>query len=134
VEELLDGEMMSLLPATVRQCLAEPAWWQDELVGLHVVRALCQLVLPAEREGCVRVDNTASPTWDWRGHALVHRTSLVHSGVNLFGPVLIGPHCEIGPNASIFGPTLIEGRSYLGPSVEVRRSLLLAGAEISHMS
>ena len=86
---------------------------------------------PAESEGYERVENVPSPTWDWGGHALVHQTSLVHRGVNLFGPVLIGPHCEIGPNASIFGPTVVEGRSYLGPSVEVRRCLLLAGAEIS---
>jgi NDP-sugar pyrophosphorylase family protein len=134
IEEVLGHEMMSRLPHAVSQCLTEPIWWQDELVGVHVVRALCELDLPAESEGYERVDNVPSPTWDWGGHALVHQTSLVHSGVNLFGPVLIGPHCEIGPNASIFGPTVVEGRSYLGPSVEVRRCLLLAGAEISHMS
>jgi NDP-sugar pyrophosphorylase family protein len=58
----------------------------------------------------------------------------VHSGVNFFGPVLVGPNCEIGPNATIFGPTIIESGAYLGPSVEVRRCLLLAGTEISHMS
>jgi NDP-sugar pyrophosphorylase family protein len=68
------------------------------------------------------------------GHALVHESSLLHTGVNLFGPVLIGPDCEIGPNASIFGPTVIEGRSYLGPSVEIRRCLLLARAEVSHIT
>ena len=58
----------------------------------------------------------------------------MHTGVNLFGPVVVGPHCEIGPNTSIFGPTVIEGFSYIGPSAEVRRCLLLAGAEVSHMS
>jgi bifunctional UDP-N-acetylglucosamine pyrophosphorylase/glucosamine-1-phosphate N-acetyltransferase len=64
----------------------------------------------------------------------VHENSLLHTRVNLFGPVLIGPDCEIGPNASIFGPTVSEGGSYLGTSVEIRRCLLLAGAEVSHMS
>jgi UDP-N-acetylglucosamine diphosphorylase / glucose-1-phosphate thymidylyltransferase / UDP-N-acetylgalactosamine diphosphorylase / glucosamine-1-phosphate N-acetyltransferase / galactosamine-1-phosphate N-acetyltransferase len=133
-KDLLGQEMMSLLPAVVRHCLQEPRWWDDDLRGLHVVRALTELSLPPSCEGYRRVDNVPSPRWDWQGHALVHQSSVVHSGVNLFGPVLIGPSCEIGPNASIFGPTVIEGSSYIGPSVEVRRCLLLAGAEVSHMS
>lgn len=99
-----------------------------------MVRALTTLALPADCDGYRLVDNPPSPRWDWQGHALVHESSLLHTGVNLFGPVLIGPDCEIGPNASIFGPTVIEGRSYLGPSVEIRRCLLLAPAEVSHMS
>ena len=99
-----------------------------------MVRALTTLALPADCDGYRLVDNPPSPRWDWQGHALVHESSLLHTGVNLFGPVLIGPDCEIGPNASIFGPTVIEGRSYLGPSVEIRRCLLLARAEVSHMS
>ena len=134
VESLLGDEMMALLPAVLQHCLTEPRWWQDELQGLHVVRALTALALPAGCDGYRLVDNPPSPRWDWPGHALVHESSLLHTGVNLFGPVLIGPDCEIGPNASIFGPTVIEGRSYLGPSVEIRRCLLLAAAEVSHMS
>ena len=133
-EDLLGEEMMSALPVVVRHCLEEPRWWDDELRGLHVIKALTELALPPRGEGYHRVDNAASPRWDWQGHALVHESSVVHSGVNLFGPVLVGPSCEIGPNASIFGPTVVEGRSYIGPSVEVRRSLLLAGADVSHMS
>ncbi len=133
-EDLLGEEMKSALPVAVRDCLEEPRWWDDELCGLHVIKALTELALPPSYEGYRRVDNVASPRWDWRGHALVHESSVVHSGVNLFGPVLVGPSCEIGPNATIFGPTVVEGRSYIGPSVEVRRCLLLAGAEVSHMS
>jgi bifunctional UDP-N-acetylglucosamine pyrophosphorylase/glucosamine-1-phosphate N-acetyltransferase len=53
---------------------------------------------------------------------------------NFFGPVLVGPDCEIGPNATIFGPTVIESGTYLGPSAEIRRSVLLNGTEISHLS
>ena len=133
-ENLLGDAMMPLLPAALRHCLTEPQWWEDELQGLHVVRALTALALPAGCDGYRRVDNRPSPRWDWQGHALVHESSLLHTGVNLFGPVLIGPDCEIGPNATIFGPTVIEGGSYLGPSVEIRRCLLLARAEVSHMS
>ena len=133
-ENFLGEEMMSALPAAVRHALAEPRWWEDELQGLHVVRGLTALALPPGCDGYRRVDNPPSPRWDWQGHALVHESSTVHSGVNLFGPVVVGPFCEIGPNASIFGPTVIEGRSYVGPGVEMRRCLLLAGAEVSHMS
>jgi UDP-N-acetylglucosamine diphosphorylase / glucose-1-phosphate thymidylyltransferase / UDP-N-acetylgalactosamine diphosphorylase / glucosamine-1-phosphate N-acetyltransferase / galactosamine-1-phosphate N-acetyltransferase len=133
-EDLLCEEIKSALPVAVRDCLEEPRWWDDERRGPHVIKALTELALPPVCEGYRRVDNAASPRWDWQGHALVHESSVVHSGVNLFGPVLVGPSCEIGPNASIFGPTVVEGRSYIGPSVEVRRSLLLAGAEVSHMS
>jgi NDP-sugar pyrophosphorylase family protein len=131
---IVGTEMMSLLPAALRRCLMEPTWWEDELQGLYVVRALTALSLPTGCDGYRLVDNPPSPCWDWQGHALVHENSLLHAGVNLFGPVVIGPDCEIGLNASIFGPTVIEGSSYLGPSVEIRRCLLLAGAEVSHMS
>lgn len=75
-----------------------------------------------------------SAQWRWKGHALVHASSIVHQGVNFFGPVLIGPDCEIGPNATIYGPTLVESGTYLGPGAEVHRSLLLAGAEVAHTS
>ncbi len=133
-QDLLGDEMMSALPKVLQQCLVEPKWWGDELAGLHLVKALTELVLPSSCDGYRRVDNASSPRWDWQGHALVHQSSVVHTGVNLFGPVVVGPQCEIGPNASIFGPTVVEGLSYIGPSAEVRRCLLLAGAEVSHMS
>lgn len=51
-----------------------------------------------------------------------------------FGPVLIGPGCEIGPNAMVYGPTVVESGTYLGPGAEIRRCLLLAGAEVAHTS
>jgi UDP-N-acetylglucosamine diphosphorylase / glucose-1-phosphate thymidylyltransferase / UDP-N-acetylgalactosamine diphosphorylase / glucosamine-1-phosphate N-acetyltransferase / galactosamine-1-phosphate N-acetyltransferase len=132
--DLLGDEVMSALPAPLRQCMADPKWWADELAGLHMMTALTEMVLPSGCDAYRRVDNAPSPRWDWQGHALVHESSVVHSGVNLFGPVVVGPDCELGPNASLFGPTLVEGRSYIGPSVEMRRCLLLAGAEVAHMS
>jgi UDP-N-acetylglucosamine diphosphorylase / glucose-1-phosphate thymidylyltransferase / UDP-N-acetylgalactosamine diphosphorylase / glucosamine-1-phosphate N-acetyltransferase / galactosamine-1-phosphate N-acetyltransferase len=104
------------------------------MAGLLVIHGLSKLVLPPQHEGYRTITGPPSPRWDWQGHALVHQTSVIHSGVSFFGPVLVGPDCEIGPNATIFGPTIIEANSYLGPSAEVRRSLLLDGTEISHMS
>jgi NDP-sugar pyrophosphorylase family protein len=125
---------MSLLPPVLRSCITEADWWKGEMQGLRIIESLTTLALPAEWEGYRAAETTPSRRWPWTGNALVHETSVVHSGVNLFGPVLIGPHCEIGPNATIFGPCLVESNVYLGPSVEVRRSVLLDGAELSHMS
>jgi NDP-sugar pyrophosphorylase family protein len=131
---LLGSEVLSLLPGVVRECITEPRWWADELQGLHVMVALSGLSLPESLKGYRRVDTAKSMQWGWEGHALVHESSIVHRGVNFFGPVLIGPDCEIGPNATVYGPTVIESGTYLGPGAEIRRCLLLAGAEVAHTS
>ena len=131
---LLDGEVLSLLPAVIRDCVNEPCWWQDELQGLHIMAALNDLSLPDTLTGYHTVNTADSAQWRWKGHALVHESSIVHQGVNFFGPVLIGPDCEIGPNATIYGPTVVESSTYLGPGAEIRRCLLLAGAEVAHTS
>jgi NDP-sugar pyrophosphorylase family protein len=130
----LGSEVLSLLPPVVRECITEPRWWQDELQGLHVMSALSDLSLPDGLTGYRRIDTANSLQWRWRGHALVHESCIIHNGVNFFGPVLIGPGCEIGPNATVYGPTVVESATYLGPCAEIRRCLLLAGAEVAHMS
>lgn len=130
----LGARILSSLPPVLRHCLTRQEWWQDELVGVQVMNGLDRLTLPADCEGYRKVIGEPSPRWGRPGHALVHETSVLHSGVSFFGPVLVGPGCEIGPNATVYGPALVESNSYLGPSVEVRRCLLLDGTEISHMS
>lgn len=131
---LLGPFVMSALPPAVRACIGAPQWWRDELQGLHVMNGLDELALPGRLDGYRRIDGAPSRQWPRRGHALVHETSIVHSGVSFFGPVLVGPDCELGPHATIYGPTVVESGSYLGPSAEIRRCLLLAGAEVAHMS
>jgi len=130
----LGSTVLSLLPCVLRDCITEPRWWQDELQGLHVMAGLSELSLPDSLKGYKRVDTAESVQWRWKGHTLVHESSIVHRGVNFFGPVLIGPDCEIGPNATVYGPTVVESGSYLGPGAEIRRCLLLAGAEVAHTS
>jgi carbonic anhydrase/acetyltransferase-like protein (isoleucine patch superfamily) len=131
---VLGDQVLSLLPAVVRECITEPCWWADEMVGLHVMTGLNSLSLPERLAGYRRVETAESVQWRWQGHALVHESSIVHRGVNFFGPVLVGPRCEIGPNATVYGPTVVESGSYLGPGAEIRRCLLLAGAEVAHTS
>jgi bifunctional UDP-N-acetylglucosamine pyrophosphorylase/glucosamine-1-phosphate N-acetyltransferase len=118
----------------IRACIGAPQWWHDELQGLHVMTGLDELSLPDGLAGYRRIDGAPSRQWPRPGHALVHESSIVHAGVSFFGPVLVGPDCELGPHATIYGPTVVESGSYLGPSAEIRRCLLLAGAEVSHMS
>jgi bifunctional UDP-N-acetylglucosamine pyrophosphorylase/glucosamine-1-phosphate N-acetyltransferase len=130
----LNPGMLSILPSVLRDCMTEKEWWQDEMQGLNIMNNLNNLSLPAECDEYRRVESVASPRWRWQGHALVHETSIVHNGVSFFGPVLVGPNCEVGPNATIYGPTIAEANVYLGPSAEVRRCMLLDGTEISHMS
>jgi len=36
-----------LLPPVVRDCVTEPQWWREELLGLHVMNALNDVALPA---------------------------------------------------------------------------------------
>jgi NDP-sugar pyrophosphorylase family protein len=119
---LLGSGVLSLLPPAVREAITDPRWWRDELAGLHLMNALNDLALPDGLNGYRRVDTAESRQWRWKGHALVHESSIVHRGVNFFGPVLIGPDCEIGPNATVYGPTVVESGSYL------------AGAEVAHTS
>lgn len=102
--------------------------------GLQAITGLSALSIPSTCEKYRRVSSEPSRQWPWKGDTLVHESSMIHNGVNFFGPVLIGPDCEVGPNTTIFGPTIVESNVYLGPSVEVRRSMLMDGAEISHMS
>lgn len=131
---LLGNEVLSLLPLVVRECITTPHWWEDELQGMHVMAALSGLSLPDRLDSYRRADTADSIQWPWKGHALIHKNSLVHSGVNFFGPVLIGPDCEVGPNATVYGPTIVESGTYLGPGAEIRRCLLLAEAEVAHTS
>jgi NDP-sugar pyrophosphorylase family protein len=130
----LGSDVLALLPPVVRQCINEPDWWREELVGLHVMAGLSGLSLPDALRAYTKIETARSARWRWTGHALVHESSIVHRGVSFFGPVLIGPDCEIGPNATIYGPTVVESGSYLGPGAEIRRCLLLSEAEVAHTS
>lgn len=105
---LLEPSVLALLPPAVRECISAPQWWRDELLGLHVMNGLNELTLPGRLDGYRRIDGAQSRQWPRPGHALIHQTSLVHAGVSFFGPVLVGPDCEIGPHATIYGPTVVE--------------------------
>jgi mannose-1-phosphate guanylyltransferase/mannose-1-phosphate guanylyltransferase/phosphomannomutase len=52
------------------------------------------------------------------------------TGVEVEGPVLIGPECEIAPGSVITGPVVLGRGCRLGADVRVREAVLLDGAEL----
>jgi mannose-1-phosphate guanylyltransferase/mannose-1-phosphate guanylyltransferase/phosphomannomutase len=53
------------------------------------------------------------------------------SGVEVEGPVLIGPECRIAPGSAITGPAVLGRGCRLGSDVKVREAVLLDGAELA---
>ncbi|MDG6229387.1 MAG: glucose-1-phosphate thymidylyltransferase, partial [Candidatus Thermoplasmatota archaeon] len=58
----------------------------------------------------------------------------VHSGTYIVGPVVIGKHCEIGPNVCIFPSTTIGDNTIVKPFSEIRNSVLMNDVEIGSNS
>jgi mannose-1-phosphate guanylyltransferase len=52
------------------------------------------------------------------------------AGVEVQGPVLIGPGCEIAPGSALVGPVVLGRDCRLGKDVKVREAVLLDGAEL----
>ena len=131
---LLEPAVLSLLPPVIRACIGAPQWWDDELRGLHVMTGLDELSLPDDLAGYRRIDGAPSRQWPRPGHALVHETSIVHSGVSFFGPVLVGPGCELGPHATITGRPSWSRATAWRRAPRSGAACCCAGAEVSHMS
>ncbi|MBO7741086.1 MAG: hypothetical protein J6S21_00900, partial [Victivallales bacterium] len=55
-------------------------------------------------------------------------------GVYIFGNVVIGENCEIGPNCCIRGNTAIGDRCRIGQGAEVTNSIIMDDVKISHVS
>jgi NDP-sugar pyrophosphorylase family protein len=108
-------------------------WPQDSELCLDAFEELCTWT-PASHDRPVgyRLEPTPNRTGLMHGRALIHQSATLHAGTQIVGDVLIGPGCEVGPNAVIFGPTVISDEVYLGPGSEVRRALLMSGVRASH--
>ncbi len=55
--------------------------------------------------------------------------SIIHSRTTIRGPVIIGDHCEIGPNAYI-GPYTSIGDHSTICNTEIENSIIMEGAHI----
>jgi len=57
--------------------------------------------------------------------------SAVGDGVELEGPMLIGPGCEIGAGARLSGPLVLGPGTKVGEGAQVKEAVLLPGAEVA---
>ncbi len=69
-----------------------------------------------------------------KGPVYVEHGAVVRSGSYIVGPAYIGREASIGPNCYIRGPVSIEKGARIGNAVEVKASLIMEHARISHLS
>jgi bifunctional UDP-N-acetylglucosamine pyrophosphorylase/glucosamine-1-phosphate N-acetyltransferase len=73
-------------------------------------------------------------TAELRGRVAVEPGATVDAGVVIEGPALLSRGATVGPNAYVRGPTLLGPDATVGHAVEVKRSVLMAGATVAHLS
>lgn len=56
--------------------------------------------------------------------------TVIHAGTTIYGPVLIGDGCEIGPNVTIFPSTSIGNSVAIEPYTVVKNSILMSNCSI----
>jgi NDP-sugar pyrophosphorylase family protein len=54
----------------------------------------------------------------------IHKTATVGSRVSISGPVIIGPHCNVGPNTVLREGVFLGNEVHIGPSCEIKNSIL----------
>jgi len=81
-----------------------------------------------------QVDGEVDPDADLRGAVAVEAGATVDAGVVVEGPALIRAGASVGPNAYLRGKTVVGKEAKVGHAVEVKNSVLMAGATVSHLS
>jgi bifunctional UDP-N-acetylglucosamine pyrophosphorylase/glucosamine-1-phosphate N-acetyltransferase len=69
-----------------------------------------------------------------KGEVVVEEGARLLSGTYVEGPVLVREGAEVGPNAYVRGPAVVGAGAHVGNAVEVKNSVLLPGASVSHLS
>jgi len=60
-----------------------------------------------------------------------NQVTLTIDGVEVSGPVLVGPRCRIAPGARLTGPAVIGAGCEIGEGSTVKEAVLLDGVEMS---
>ncbi|QLG60404.1 bifunctional sugar-1-phosphate nucleotidylyltransferase/acetyltransferase [Halorarum salinum] len=81
-----------------------------------------------------RVEGTVSEDATLHGDVVVEPGARVDDGVVIEGPALIRSGASVGPNAYVRGATLVGKDVSVGHAVEVKNSVLMAGANVNHLS
>jgi bifunctional UDP-N-acetylglucosamine pyrophosphorylase/glucosamine-1-phosphate N-acetyltransferase len=81
-----------------------------------------------------RLDGEVHPDADLRGPVVVEGGATVDAGVVIEGPALVRSGATVGPNAYVRGSTLVGEGATVGHAVEIKNSVVMAGAAVSHLS
>ncbi|ARS89947.1 bifunctional sugar-1-phosphate nucleotidylyltransferase/acetyltransferase [Natrarchaeobaculum aegyptiacum] len=81
-----------------------------------------------------RLDGDVSDDADLRGAVVVEDGATVEPGVVIEGPAIVRSGASVGPNAYVRGATLIDRDASVGNAVEIKNSVLMTGATVSHLS
>jgi UDP-N-acetylglucosamine diphosphorylase/glucosamine-1-phosphate N-acetyltransferase len=81
-----------------------------------------------------RLDGDVHEDATIRGAVVVEPGATVDSGAVLEGPVLVREGASVGPNAYVRGATLLGRGVEVGHAVEIKNSVVMADASVSHLS
>ena len=81
-----------------------------------------------------RLDGEVHDAATIRGPVVIESEAVVREGVTIEGPALIREGAHVGPNAYVRGTTVIGEDARVGHAVEIKNSVLMEGAHVSHLS
>ncbi|MFV9503317.1 MAG: sugar phosphate nucleotidyltransferase [Oscillochloridaceae bacterium umkhey_bin13] len=114
---------------------------RGELELTDLIGALAQAGTPAYPHRCTGYWVPVGNPWEAlsaalflamrqpQGSVVVHPTATVASSATLVGPVVIGPHCQIGADATI-SASVLEAGVQVGPAAQIAYSWIEAEAQI----
>ncbi len=65
---------------------------------------------------------------------MVSPTAVIEPGAQMYGPVIVGPHCHLATNSVLRGPVILADNVYVGRYSEVKSSILFDEAKVPHLS
>ena len=64
----------------------------------------------------------------------IHHTATIDSHAILKGPVIISPHCFVGPHAYLRGGVFLDENVSVGPACEIKSSFLFSHSALGHFN
>ncbi len=81
-----------------------------------------------------RRDGNVEPRATLKGKVIVSDGAEIRNGAYVQGPAYIGPGAVVGPNSYVRPYSVIQESARVGNAVEVKASILMEGAHVSHLS
>lgn len=104
--------------------------WMDVGYPWDILSATQRVLhaIPERRDGYIE------PRATLKGKVIVSPDAEIRNGVYIEGPAYIGPDAVVGPNAYIRPYSVIGRNARVGNAVEIKASVLMEGAHVSHLS